>query len=193
MILFLNAIINHHKENGGSYMKRSLVYVLSIALVISLFFNVFLVLKLNRKNGGGSLFDNGTVELTTENYEKYITIDVQTHLQGEYTKSPRGTGFMYKTIDYKLLVQGRTGSYKYEDVSVTVRLIIKANGYTWRSNEPYTQTLDENYTFKILEKGNTEDVVHDVYTFDDFGIDHDGLFTDYEVVSVSGKAIRKNN
>jgi hypothetical protein len=168
--------------------NKLVITILLPLLVLSFGTNIFTLSKLSQNNI--SLLGNDTVTLTTDNYDKYIKVHVDTELRGEYRNSKEKKGFLYNTIDYRLKVNGNS-SYKYEDVTVTVKLIIKMDGYTWKSNEPNTQSIDEKYDFTILEKGNAENAIHEVCEFEDFCVGYDGVFKDYEIVSVTGKVIKK--
>ena len=167
--------------------RKLLISILSILLGISLAFNILMIIRL--KDNGVSLFESGTVALTTENYDKYIRIYSRVAPTGTCQYVENETGLFYDTIDYRLDVVG-TSDYKYEGVTVKVRQLIKASGYT-NEDVADTRNILHEYDFKILEKGNTEDFVHETQKLDNFWVNHEGLFTDYEVVDITGKVKKK--
>ncbi len=128
------------------------------------------------------------VELSLDNYDQYIHIAVYEDLRGKFTTINNYT--YYNAVGYKAVVQGNVLYHRYEDVEVTVKIILKAKGYDGTGLKEANQSMENEYIIKLLEKGNTEDSIHELVEYDDFWTCQDDVFVDYEVLDVSGRVIR---
>ena len=139
------------------------------------------------------------IELSKDNAEDYISISINRDLTGSKLYNLLGTKDTFANkLDFKCDVRGIMQNVKYENVSMTVKVIIKTKGYNYdeffgKSRDTtegftaYPNNYEYEYSFNLLENGTTEDIAHDYIDFDDLYISEESLFIYYEIVAVSGQ------
>ncbi|SFU94134.1 hypothetical protein [Butyrivibrio sp. M55] len=143
--------------------------------------------------------DKQYIELSKDNAENYISISIIRELTGSKLYNLLGTKDTFANkLDFKCDVRGIMHNVKYEDVSITVKVMIKTTGYNYaefsgnprdRTDEftTYPNNYEYEYSFKLLENGTTEDIAHDYIEFDDLYISEESLFIYYEIVDIGGQ------
>ena len=154
-------------------------------------------------------FQKPGTELTLENYEKYLNVEVNRKLTGGlnlgevvYGRTLAGQT-VYTGIEYDVTVSGKTSNYDYEDVVVTVKI---ANSYiSAPANKNYFSFIEN--ALKDTEKANEyftpidltliieTDIVGNGSKSDSINVQDGNCITDYlitggfEVADIAGRIV----
>ena len=145
---------------------------------------------------------SNAVELTLENYQKYLSVTCSNSLGGQMdVGTVAGLGkevgsLVYTTIESALSVEGKSSNFNYEDVEVTVKI----SGYYVPLNYGIDSSEFEEYFLNNMNpidftltvdtdiSGNGKD--SNVINLDnDCWIEKAGVSIDYEIVEIKGKVM----
>ena len=131
--------------------------------------------------------DDNAIELTMENYEDYLTVNVTTGTTGDGYKVHGISDPFYKEIQNNITVEGVSDNYNYEDVKVEAEITVKYTPYSWSGLDQddvlFTETLSTTCNVAGDGSDSTLTNVQDGYTTNLF------MAYDYEVTKVSGSVV----
>ena len=176
-------------------MKRTITSIFAIMLALAM------VLSLAACGGNesskkeetpteGMVSNSNEIELTLDNYSKYLDVSMGTSTKGNATGNAYYRG--YPAMGYWATVSGISQNFNYNDIKVTVKIKGSYESFTFSYDELY---LDDSVPFEkeiVIEcdingDGNysspdSEEINMEPYHY----IDHEHIKEETEVTAISG-------
>ena len=193
------------KEGEKQKMKRIILFLLTLAIMLS-FTSCGSFSNSSNENSKAK-----EIQLTTDNYEKYLSIlcDVRTpfgisssdgalnvsNSNGGYglpLDKGGSTSYVYHKLNLEINVAGTSFNFNYNDVEVKCKLIVKCKTYdsggTRRLNEmdgfTGSKTIEKEFTIKCNVSGIGSS--HFEYDLSNKYTHNDELEYEFEIISISG-------
>lgn len=144
------------------------------------------VLLIGLTGCGNGKSDNDTINLTMDNYEDYLDIEVDYNVGGYSTQLPGYSFYFYDTIKGNVKVTGASTNYDYNNVEVEVKISGTYDLYQ-KTSQKYSRGTEKELDKTIIVKCNVGGSGEKSFSESLLGYTYmKSIDARYEIVNISG-------